>query len=386
MEAESGAIGGEVNHEFMVPSAVGEDYFVACPSCGYAANVEAAERGPERPDRSGGRRGDDGAGGGAKGPTSRSSTTPRAPRHRRRVGRLRRPGPRRPPTCSSRMAAFDDEGRPTVILVPGDREVRLPRGWRLFEDADFAAHPVWSAATSDRSGNRTAACGWWPTTGCGRPGAGSPGPTGPTTTCPACVAGRDFTVDEWGSFAQVAAGDPCPRCGGRLEWSARSRPPTPSSSASSTRRSCPAGTVVAADGTEVPMAMGCYGMGVSRLLAVVAEEHHDDRRAVLAGRGRAVPGPSGCPRCRSRPRGGRGRRPPRPTTRGGRGRGALRRPRRLARGQVRRRRPAGAARCGWWWGARGWPGASSNGGTGAPAPSGRSRSTPSWPSWSVTTG
>src|SRR5665213_964419 len=45
VEAESGAIGGDVNHEFMVPSAVGEDYFVSCLACGYAANVEAAARG-----------------------------------------------------------------------------------------------------------------------------------------------------------------------------------------------------------------------------------------------------------------------------------------------------------------------------------------------------
>src|ERR1700722_17676271 len=45
VEAESGAIGGDVNHEFMVPSAVGEDHFVFCGSCGYAANVEAATRG-----------------------------------------------------------------------------------------------------------------------------------------------------------------------------------------------------------------------------------------------------------------------------------------------------------------------------------------------------
>ena len=44
VEAESGAIGGDVNHEFMVPSAVGEDHFVSCPACGYAANVEAARR------------------------------------------------------------------------------------------------------------------------------------------------------------------------------------------------------------------------------------------------------------------------------------------------------------------------------------------------------
>ena len=44
VEATSGAIGGDVNHEFMVPSVVGEDHFVSCPSCGYAANIEAATR------------------------------------------------------------------------------------------------------------------------------------------------------------------------------------------------------------------------------------------------------------------------------------------------------------------------------------------------------
>src|SRR5664279_5384063 len=45
VEAASGAIGGDINHEFMVPSAVGEDHFVSCPACGYAANVEASTRG-----------------------------------------------------------------------------------------------------------------------------------------------------------------------------------------------------------------------------------------------------------------------------------------------------------------------------------------------------
>ena len=39
------------------------------------------------------------------------------------------------------MAVFDGDGRPTLLLVPGDREARLPSGWRLFEDADFADHP-----------------------------------------------------------------------------------------------------------------------------------------------------------------------------------------------------------------------------------------------------
>ena len=48
VEAQSGEIGGDVNHEFMAVAAVGEDDFVWCRSCDYAANVEAARRGAHR--------------------------------------------------------------------------------------------------------------------------------------------------------------------------------------------------------------------------------------------------------------------------------------------------------------------------------------------------
>ena len=46
VEAQSGEMGGDVNHEFMAVAAVGEDDFVWCKSCDYAANVEAARRQP----------------------------------------------------------------------------------------------------------------------------------------------------------------------------------------------------------------------------------------------------------------------------------------------------------------------------------------------------
>ena len=48
VEAQSGEIGGDVNHEFMAVAAVGEDDFVWCRACDYAANVEAARRGSRR--------------------------------------------------------------------------------------------------------------------------------------------------------------------------------------------------------------------------------------------------------------------------------------------------------------------------------------------------
>ena len=89
VEAESGAIGGDVNHEFMVPSAVGEDHFVRCPACGYAANVEAAARGgfgdPVEP--------------AADAARHRRAPHAGAPGYRRGGRLLRRPDRHRRPTC-----------------------------------------------------------------------------------------------------------------------------------------------------------------------------------------------------------------------------------------------------------------------------------------------
>ena len=46
VEADSGAMGGDVSHEFMVPSSVGEDVLIRCLKCGYSANRERAEFAP----------------------------------------------------------------------------------------------------------------------------------------------------------------------------------------------------------------------------------------------------------------------------------------------------------------------------------------------------
>jgi prolyl-tRNA synthetase len=89
------------------------------------------------------------------------------------------------------------------------------------------------------------------------------------------VLDRDFRVDVWGDIAQVKTGDPCPRCGAPL----------------SVDRGIEVGQVFqlgtkyteALDckytdeaGAQHPMVMGCYGIGVTRVVAAIAEEHHDD--------------------------------------------------------------------------------------------------------------
>ncbi len=273
VEAQSGAIGGDVNHEFMVPSAVGEDHFVRCPSCGYAANIEAATRSvADSPGR------DNGAG-----------EAPMVERHTPGRSGIAdvvdffaehgSTGVTRADFLKS-MAVIDDQGRATLLLVPGDREARLPSGWRLFDEADFAAHPSLvkgyvGPADQQQHGIRVVgdleikARGPW-IVGANRPDHHATG----------AVPGRDFSVDEWGSYAEVGTGDACPRCGQAVELVRSVEAAHTFQLGYKYSEVMEGATFANEDGDEAQFSMGCYGMGVSRLLAVVAEEHHDERGLV----------------------------------------------------------------------------------------------------------
>jgi prolyl-tRNA synthetase len=268
VEAESGAMGGDVNHEFMVPSAVGEDHFVSCASCGYAANVEAATRGVAEANP--------GAG-------DRAGTGPMTEHHT-----PDRPGitdvvayfSDRAVTASDflkSMAVFDEEGRPTVLLVPGDREARLPRGWRLFDDADFGAYPSLSRGYIGPVGQQQHGLRVVGDLEAAKDGSWIVGANRLDHHLTGAVLDRDFTVDGWGSFAQVVSGDACPRCGQPIELIRSVEAAHTFQLGRKYSEVMPGSNFVAEDGGEALFSMGCYGMGVSRLLAVVAEEHHDDR-------------------------------------------------------------------------------------------------------------
>jgi prolyl-tRNA synthetase len=91
------------------------------------------------------------------------------------------------------------------------------------------------------------------------------------------VLDRDFTVDEWGSFVEVVTGDRCPRCGEPVTLVRSVEAAHTFQLGYRYSDVMPGATFVAENGSEERFAMGCYGMGISRLLAVVAEEHHDDK-------------------------------------------------------------------------------------------------------------
>jgi prolyl-tRNA synthetase len=266
VEAESGAIGGDVNHEFMVASAIGEDFFVQCGSCGYAANVEAAvagERSPGEP---------------APSEAMVRHHTPDRPgidlvveffsdRGLTAGGMLK---------C---IAFVDGQGHPLVALVPGDRDVlpgRLGAGVRPFGDEEFAAHSalvkgyigpmglqdqgVRIVADYSVRSNRP-----WVT-----------GANEADHHVSGATLGRDFDVDEWKSIATVIEGDPCPRCGHALDVCRAVEVGHTFQLGLTYSDKIPSASFLDESGEERPYWMGCYGIGVSRLPAVVAEEHHDE--------------------------------------------------------------------------------------------------------------
>jgi prolyl-tRNA synthetase len=273
VEAQAGEMGGDTSQEFMAVAAVGEDDFVWCPSCDYAANVEAAKRRP--PDRHDGP---------ADAPPMTVIDTPDRPGIAAVAEQL---GVPESSLLKCIVVAIDGDGEPRLgaALVPGDREVNefalarafAPDAVRLLDDDDFAAHPelprgylgphhraldVVVADPSVDSGH-----GW------------VTGANERDRHVRDAVVGRDFRVDQWVELVSVAPGDPCPRCRSALAVDRGIE--VGHVFQIGTKYSEPLDARYQDDaGDQHPMVMGCYGIGVSRIVAAVAEEHHDDRGMV----------------------------------------------------------------------------------------------------------
>jgi len=203
VSAVSGAMGGSESEEFLAPTPVGEDTFASCARCGYAANTEAvpsplrtapiAEPGPVE-----------------------ELDTPDTPTIETLAAHLGVPASA---TLKNLLVIAGEPGEVVAIGVPGDREVDLRRveellgPVRIFEAADFAAHPelvrgyVGPQGLAGRAfryvADRRVAPGTSWVTGANRA----------DTHARNVVAGRDFTVSEYADVVTVVDGDPCPRCG-----------------------------------------------------------------------------------------------------------------------------------------------------------------------------
>ena len=270
VSAVSGAMGGSASEEFLAPTPVGEDTFASCAECGYAANTEAVPS-PRRT-----------APIAEPGPVEELDT-PDTPTIETLAAHLGVPASA---TLKNLLVVAGDAGDEVVAIgVPGDREVDLHRveellgPVRIFEAADFAAHPelvrgyVGPQGLAGRAFRYVAdprvAPGTSWVTGANRP----------DTHAHNVVAGRDFTVSEYADVVTVVDGDPCPRCGGPLTLA---RGVEVGHVFQLGRKYADAFglDVPGPDGAPVRLTMGSYGIGVSRAVAVIAEQHHDERGLV----------------------------------------------------------------------------------------------------------
>ncbi len=265
VKAQSGEIGGDTSQEFMAVAAIGEDAFVWCEHCDYAANTEAATRRPT-PEQAV-----------PEQPPREEVHTPEMPGIDLVAEHLGTT-----PDQLMKSIAFDVDGELVLALVPGDREVNefavdgaFPgRTVRLYTDADFAAHPdlpkgyigpdFGGAARTIADSSIRAPRGWI---------------TGANETdhhARNMVLGRDFTPSTWAEIVVVEPGDWCPSCGKPLRIDRGIEVGHVFQLGDKYSRAL--GAVYTDEtGAEHTMEMGCYGIGVSRILSAVIEEHHDER-------------------------------------------------------------------------------------------------------------
>jgi len=282
VSAVSGAMGGSESEEFLAPTPVGEDTFASCARCGYAANTEAVPS-PRRT-----------APIAEPGPVEELDT-PDTPTIETLAAHLGVPASatlKNLLVVAGRSGDAGDAGHSgrsgdevVAIGVPGDREVDLRRveellgPVRIFGAADFAAHPELVRGYVGPQGLAGRAFRYVADP---RVSPGTSWVTGanrPDTHARNVVAGRDFTVSEYADVVTVVDGDPCPRCGGPLTLA---RGVEVGHVFQLGRRYADAFglDVPGPDGTPVRLTMGSYGIGVSRAIAVIAEQHHDERGLV----------------------------------------------------------------------------------------------------------
>ena len=263
VEADSGAIGGSNSAEFMVKSEVGEDDVVFCSSCNYAANIEKAVSTSEKEEK-------------AELKERNKVETPNA-RTIEEVAAFFNTNAKK----FAKTILFNADGKIVAVMVRGDREineVKVANAVGEVTNLDLASNEEVQNATG-------AAVGF----------AGPIGIKVDILLVDEEVAnmynfiaganetgyhienvnyGRDFegTV---GDFRNVTEGEKCPCCGAPITI-ARGTEVGHIFKLGTKYSAAMNANFIDEDGKEKPFVMGCYGIGVTRTMASIIEQHHDD--------------------------------------------------------------------------------------------------------------
>ncbi|MFJ8150538.1 proline--tRNA ligase [Streptomyces sp. NPDC096094] len=266
--ATAGAMGGSKSEEFLAPAEAGEDTFADCPNCDFAANTEAITYALQPVDAAGL-------------PAAEDIPTPDTPTIETLAASL---GVQASATLKNLLVKVD--GEIVAVGVPGDREVDMDK-----VEAHFAPAAVELVTAEDFVGRPDLVRGYVGPQGLGdkvkyiadpRVAPGTAWITGANkehTHAKNVVAGRDFEVDAYVDVVVVREGDPCPKCGTGLKLD----------------RAIEIGhifqlgrkytdalklDVLGQNGKPARVTMGSYGIGVSRAVAALAEQHADDKGLV----------------------------------------------------------------------------------------------------------
>ncbi|ATL30862.1 proline--tRNA ligase [Streptomyces formicae] len=262
--ATAGAMGGSKSEEFLAPAAAGEDTFADCPNCDYAANTEAVSYALKPVDAAGV-------------PALREIPTPETPTIETLAAHL---GVEASATLKNLLVKVD--GEIVAVGVPGDREVDMDK-----VEAHFAPAAVELVTAEDFEGRDDLVRGYVGPQGLAKvqyvadprvaPGtAWITGANKDGVHAENVVAGRDFEVDAYVDVVVVQEGDPCPNCGTGLKLD---RAIEIGHIFQLGRKYADAFQldVLGKEGKPVRVTMGSYGIGVSRAVAALAEQHADDK-------------------------------------------------------------------------------------------------------------
>lgn len=264
VEADSGIMGGSVSHEFIVVSEAGEDTLILCPACNYAANAEKAIF-------------EKGAGVAGDPQPLQKVATPGATSIEAVSSLLG------VETRQTLKAVFfsTPEGKVVFAVIRGDLEVNPNKlsnalgGVELHasteEELKAAGIVAGYASPMGVKGLRVIADDSILTGANWVAGANEPGYHLANVNYP-----RDFAVEVVADIALARPGDRCARCGTELT-AARGIEAGHVFKLGAKYSAAVGATFLDSDGAAKPLIMGCYGIGLGRLLACVIEQHHDEK-------------------------------------------------------------------------------------------------------------
>lgn len=264
VEAESGPIGGDASHEFMVPAPNGEDQIIRCKGCGYAANLERADTGRKATSSE---------------PKTDSTLVKVETPAATSIEQVSKMIGCEPSRMIKTLIYLADE-KPVAVLIRGDHDANEGKIRRAL-----------SVTSLELADDETI------TKVTGAP-VGFAGPVG--ISCPVIADhdvpaivdavtganegdkhytgvnfGRDYVIDTTHDLRDAVAGDPCPKCDGNLEVVHGIE--VGHVFKLGTKYSVSLGADFLDEKEQRhPLIMGCYGIGVNRIVASAAETRHDD--------------------------------------------------------------------------------------------------------------